>query len=72
MWLASLYVKIIREANRLGVFGNTTLKKPLESKRDKVAGEWKKIHHEEPIMCKVLFDGCNRVIKRGICDRHNM
>jgi hypothetical protein len=37
----------MREERRLRVFQNRTLRRIFGSKRDKVAGEWRKLHNEE-------------------------
>jgi hypothetical protein len=37
----------LREERRLRVFENMVLRKLLGSKRDKVMGEWKRLHNKE-------------------------
>jgi hypothetical protein len=37
----------LREERRLRVFENRVLRKIFGPKRDKVAGEWRKLHNEE-------------------------
>ena len=37
----------LSEGRRLRVFENTVLRRIFEPKRDKVAGEWRKLHNEE-------------------------
>ena len=37
----------LREERRLRVFENMVLRRILGSKRDKVTGEWRKLHNEE-------------------------
>jgi hypothetical protein len=37
---------ILREARRLRVFENRVLRTVFEPKRDKVTGEWRKLHNE--------------------------
>ena len=37
----------LREENRLRVFQNRALRGIFGSKRDKVTGEWRKLHNEE-------------------------
>jgi hypothetical protein len=37
----------LREAHRLGVFENRVLRRIFGPKRDKVIGEWRKLHNEE-------------------------
>jgi len=37
----------LREERRLGVFDNRVLRRILRPKRDKVTGEWRKLHNEE-------------------------
>jgi hypothetical protein len=37
----------MREECRLGMFENKVLGKIFETKRDKVTGEWKKLHNED-------------------------
>jgi hypothetical protein len=37
----------LREERRLRVFENRVLRRVFGSKRDEVAGEWKKLHNEE-------------------------
>jgi len=47
----------LREESRLKVFENRVLRRLCGSKRDKVTGEWRKLHNEElrdlysPILC---------------------
>jgi hypothetical protein len=36
-----------REERRLSVFDNRVLRKKLRSKRNKVTGEWRKLHNKE-------------------------
>ena len=52
----------LREERRLMVFEKKTLKRILESKRDEVTGEWRKLHNEE---LNNLYSSLNtiRVIK---------
>jgi len=38
---------ILREERRLRVFENKVLRRVFGSKRDKVTGEWRKLHNEE-------------------------
>jgi hypothetical protein len=37
----------LREEHRLRVFSNRLLRRIFGSKRDEVAGEWRKLHNEE-------------------------
>jgi hypothetical protein len=37
----------LRDKHKLRVFENRMLKKTLGLRRDKVTGDWRKIHHEE-------------------------
>jgi hypothetical protein len=37
----------LREERRLRVFENRVLRKILESRKDEVTGEWRKLHNEE-------------------------
>jgi hypothetical protein len=37
----------LREGRRLRVFENRVLRKTFGSKRNKVAGEWRRLHNEE-------------------------
>jgi hypothetical protein len=37
----------LREEHRLGVFENRVLRRIVETKRDDVTGEWRKLHNEE-------------------------
>jgi hypothetical protein len=37
----------LREEHRLKVFENRVLRRVFGSKRDKVIGEWRKLHNEE-------------------------
>jgi hypothetical protein len=37
----------LREERRLRVFENSVLRTIFEPKRDKVTGEWRKLHNEE-------------------------
>jgi hypothetical protein len=37
----------LREENRLRVFGNRVLRRIFGLKRDKVIGDWRKLHHEK-------------------------
>jgi len=41
-WLLTL-----REEHRLGMYKNRVLRRIFEPKRDKVTGEWRKLHNEE-------------------------
>jgi hypothetical protein len=52
----------LREEHRLRVFENRVLRRILGPKRDKVRGEWRKLHNEE---LNFLFSSPNafRVIK---------
>jgi hypothetical protein len=52
----------LREERRLRVFENRELRRILESKRDEVTGEWRKLHNEE---LHALYSSHNivRVIK---------
>jgi len=58
-WLLTL-----REERRLRVFENRVLRKMFGPKRDKVTGEWRKLHHEE---LNYLYSSPTiiRVIKSG-------
>ena len=38
---------ILREERRLRVFENRALRRIFGSKRDKITGEWRKLHNEE-------------------------
>jgi len=38
---------MLREERRLRVFGNGVLGKIFGTKRDEVAGEWRRLHNEE-------------------------
>jgi len=37
----------LREERRLRVFENRVLRRVFRSKRDKITGEWRKLHNEE-------------------------
>jgi hypothetical protein len=37
----------LREEHRLRVFENRVMRRVFEPKRDKVTGEWRKLHNEE-------------------------
>ena len=54
----------MREERRLRVFENRVLRKMFGPKRDKVTGEWRKLHHEE---LNYLYSSPTiiRVIKSG-------
>jgi hypothetical protein len=41
------WFSILREENRLGMFENRVLGRIFGPKRDKVMGEWRKLHNEE-------------------------
>jgi hypothetical protein len=50
----------VREESRLSAFEDRTLRRIVESKRDEVTGEWRKLHNEElndlysPIIVRVI------------------
>jgi hypothetical protein len=37
----------VREERRLSAFENRVLRRTVESKRDEVTGEWRRLHSEE-------------------------
>jgi hypothetical protein len=43
----------LREEHKLRLFENRVVRKILGSKRDEVAGEWRRLHNEE------LYDVCS-------------
>jgi hypothetical protein len=44
----------VREEHRLRMFENIALRKIFGPKRDKVTGEWRKLHNEEFIVIRVM------------------
>jgi hypothetical protein len=53
----------LREEHRLRALENRLLRRIFVPKRDKVTGEWRKLHNEEPNdLC------CSQGVEESICD----
>jgi hypothetical protein len=53
----------LREERRLKVFENRVLRRVFGPKRDKVTGEWRKLHNVEGMICiryPILYRWLNR------------
>ena len=50
VWCETWSLKL-REEHRLRVFENRVLRKIFGPKRDDVAGEWRRLHNEELMLC---------------------